>query len=196
VGEREDDFIACGVGKNERAKRIDRYLPLLRDVWSGKPYADGIGPVGPKPVSEGGPELLFGGFSEAAVQRVAKWGSGYISPGRAEHSGWMFGRIMGAWNDAGREGKPKLIAQANTALGSPWVIDEAQKLVRSYYSFLDAPGSGATFTSEDVVNLMLTSEGQIREAIAACERTGVHEMVFVFWAADPGQIGRLASAVE
>lgn len=195
VGEREDDFLACGVGKAERARRMDRYLPLFRDLWAGKPFADDIGPIGPRPASDGGPELLFGGFSEAAVQRVARWGTGYISPGRAEHSGWMFGRIFKAWEDAGRPGKPKLIAQANTALGSPYAIGEAQNLVRSYYSFLDTPGSGATFTSDDVVNLMLTSPEQIREAIAGCERSGVHEMVFVFWSAIPQQLDQLAGAL-
>ena len=57
----------------------------MKRIWSGLPAAEGVGPVGPRPVQEGGPEILIGGRSEAAMARVARWGDGYVSGGEPRH---------------------------------------------------------------------------------------------------------------
>ncbi|MEV4085744.1 LLM class flavin-dependent oxidoreductase, partial [Nonomuraea fuscirosea] len=58
VGAREDDFQAVGADYAGRGRRMDEQLATMRHIWAGEPVVDGVGPVGPAPISTGGPELL------------------------------------------------------------------------------------------------------------------------------------------
>ncbi|WP_281282697.1 LLM class flavin-dependent oxidoreductase [Nonomuraea terrae] len=80
VGAREDDFRAVGADHATRGRRMDEQLATMCRVWAGEPVAQGTAPIGPAPVSEGGPELLFGGFVPRALARVAHRGAGYACP--------------------------------------------------------------------------------------------------------------------
>ncbi len=81
VGAREDDFHAAPASFHERARSFEEQLELMRRVWSGQPVSDEVGPMGPPPARPGGPELLIGGYSPAAISRVGRWGDGFISGG-------------------------------------------------------------------------------------------------------------------
>jgi alkanesulfonate monooxygenase SsuD/methylene tetrahydromethanopterin reductase-like flavin-dependent oxidoreductase (luciferase family) len=76
---RRDDFRAAGADPHTRGRTLDQQLAVMRLVWSGQPYDDQAGPVGPAPARPGGPELLFGGFRPAALERVARWGDGFLA---------------------------------------------------------------------------------------------------------------------
>src|SRR5712691_8038837 len=67
VGAREDDFRAVPASFHDRGKRFEEQLNTMKRIWSGQPLAEDIGPVGPSPVQPGGPELLIGGYSPAAI---------------------------------------------------------------------------------------------------------------------------------
>src|SRR5215204_7710009 len=79
VGSREDDFRFAPASFHDRGRRFEEQLGLMKDVWSGQPVSDEIGPVGPPPVQAGGPELLIGGYTPVSIQRVGRWGDGFIS---------------------------------------------------------------------------------------------------------------------
>src|SRR5918998_818825 len=61
VGAREDDFRAASASYEDRGRRFEEQLDLMRRVWSGQPV-DG-GAIGPPPAQQGGPEVLIGGYA-------------------------------------------------------------------------------------------------------------------------------------
>jgi len=83
-GEFTDEWAAAGVPRAGRGRRLDEYLALAKQLWSGLPVDhDGEfrtvhGVVGsPLPTRPGGPPVWVGGRSEAALRRAAR------------HDGWI-----------------------------------------------------------------------------------------------------------
>ena len=104
VGGREDDYRAAPASYQDRGKRFDEQLALMKRIWSGEAAGDGIGPVGPPPSRPGGPELLMGGLSPAALRRVGRWADGYICPGTPESLRPAYDAVEESWEAAGRSG--------------------------------------------------------------------------------------------
>jgi probable F420-dependent oxidoreductase len=85
VGSRPDDFAAAGVPYAARGARLAEAIKVLRQVWSGAPlqhegraYQLAAGPIGPRPVQQGGPPIWVGGSAEAALRRAGRLADGYI----------------------------------------------------------------------------------------------------------------------
>jgi alkanesulfonate monooxygenase SsuD/methylene tetrahydromethanopterin reductase-like flavin-dependent oxidoreductase (luciferase family) len=114
VGAREEDFHAASAPFHNRGKRYNEQLALLTRIWSGEAVSDQVGPIGPAPTQPAGPEVLIGGYSPAAVQRVRSFGNGFISGGGSNpHQASAFYRMAEeAWKEGGRPGKPRLVACA------------------------------------------------------------------------------------
>ena len=185
---REDDYLAAGVDIRRRGRRLDEQLALLRRAWSGEPYGAGAGPIGPAPTRPGGPEVLFGGFVPAVFERVARWGDGFLGAGLGPE--WMdaaFRDVEQRWALAGREGRPRLIAQINVALGPDAVLAEARREMGGYYAF--------TGRAEHMLNGPLTTPARIRDAVTAFTGIGADEVMLYCWASDPDQVDRLADTL-
>ncbi|MER6842611.1 LLM class flavin-dependent oxidoreductase [Streptomyces platensis] len=188
IGGREDDYLAAGVDLRTRGRRLDAQMATMRRLWSGEPLSADVGPIGPAPARPGGPEVLFGGFVPAVMERVARWGDGFLGAALPPRQiGGLFRQVEDAWDRAGRTGRPRLLAQVNAALGPEPTLDRARAEVRAYY----APHSFA----DHVVNGLLTTGAQIREAVATCREVGADEVMLYCWAPDPDQVERLAAAV-
>ena len=84
IGVRENDYLATGLDFHRRGRRIEEQLPILRRLWNGDSLSNEVGAIGPQSPRPGGPELLIGGYVPAIVQRIAKWGDGYMAPGGGE----------------------------------------------------------------------------------------------------------------
>ncbi|MET7690134.1 LLM class flavin-dependent oxidoreductase [Streptomyces sp. NPDC005483] len=189
VGSREDDCLAAGTDLHRRGRRLDEQLTLLRRAWSGEPYGDGVGPIGPSPTTPGGPEVLFGGFAPAALERVGRFGDGFL--GAALPPSFMsnlFRDAETAWQKHDRPGRPRLVAQANVALGPDSTLDRARHNLRDYYAF-----SGHVAYMEAG---LLTTPRQVRKAADAYFGIGADEVMLYCWASDPDQIDRLADALS
>ncbi|KUM77523.1 LLM class flavin-dependent oxidoreductase [Streptomyces griseorubiginosus] len=185
VGGREDDCLAAGIDLHRRGRRLDEQMTLLRRTWSGQPYGEGVGPIGPAPVTPGGPEVLFGGFAPAALERVGRFGDGFL--GAALPPSFManlFRDATTAWQKHDRPGRPRLVAQANVALGPETTLDRARRSLRDYYAF-----SGHV---EYMEAGLLTTPQQIRETTDAYFGIGADEVMLYCWAPDPDQVDRLA----
>lgn len=195
LGDREDDYEAAGARMAERGRRLDANVERMRAVWAAHAdLAEEVpGRVGPRPSAPGGPPLLFGGFSDAAVQRVARWGDGYLSAMVPELSEGMFREVESAWKAAGREGRPALVAQANTAVGPKELVEGAKERIARYYSFLD--DSEAPFTGAMVADYTLSTPERVRHVLDTCGAAGADEMVFLCWSPDPGQLDVIAEAL-
>ncbi|GAB2840428.1 hypothetical protein GCM10027176_50310 [Actinoallomurus bryophytorum] len=94
VGGREDDHRAAGTDFRTRGHRFDEQLATMRRVWSGAPF--GAGPIGPAPVRDGGPEVLIGAFRPAALERVARWGDGFLCAAPPAMADGLFRAGLGA----------------------------------------------------------------------------------------------------
>lgn len=85
VGWMDEEFAALGVPKAERGARTDEYIALLKRVWGGKPtafkgrfYEFGQMELAAHPHRRGGPPILVGGNTDAALRRTARFGDGWL----------------------------------------------------------------------------------------------------------------------
>ena len=137
IGARQDDFAAAGETFKTRARRFEKQIVTLKNIWSGQPMGEGIGSIGPVPVQKPGPELLIGGYSPAAIQRAGRLGDGFISGGSGDAAQFRQTSqlVTDAWNEAGRQGKPRFVACFYSVNG-PEKMDQAEAYLRSYYGFM------------------------------------------------------------
>ncbi|MFE0325820.1 LLM class flavin-dependent oxidoreductase [Streptomyces sp. NPDC003753] len=184
IGGRDDDHRATGTDPRTRGRRLDEQMEVMRRLWSGEPYGEGVGPIGPAPARPGGPEVLFGGFKPAALERVARWGDGFLAAAPPSWAGGLFDTVRGFWHQYGRDGEPRLVAQVNVALGPQDVIDDARTAMHTYYTF--------TGMADRMVAGMLTTPAEIREAITALTDLGADEVMLYCYGLDPAQVDRLA----
>ncbi|MFK4145640.1 LLM class flavin-dependent oxidoreductase [Streptomyces sp. NPDC004065] len=197
VGGREDDHRAAGTDIRTRGRRMDEQMALLHRLWSGAPYDDGgqavddggqaverTGPIGPAPARTGGPEVLFGGFRPAALERVARWGDGFLAAAPPSWAGGLFDTVRAQWTRYGRTGAPRIVAQVNVALGPDRTVEDARARMHAYYAFTGAP--------DRMVSGLLTTAREIREALTAYGDLGADEVVLYCYGLDPDQVHRLA----
>jgi alkanesulfonate monooxygenase SsuD/methylene tetrahydromethanopterin reductase-like flavin-dependent oxidoreductase (luciferase family) len=188
VGAREDDFHAAPASFHERARSFEEQLELMRRVWSSQPVSDEVGPMGPPPARPGGPELLIGGYSPAAISRVGRWGDGFISGGipDPEQIRQMFDVAEESWRAEGREGRPRLVACFYYALGPN--ADRGGDYIRDYYSYF---GPAADDMARSIPSSPETIEGLIR----GLGDVGADEVVCWPTVAELEQVDRLAEVV-
>ncbi|MFJ6086174.1 LLM class flavin-dependent oxidoreductase [Streptomyces sp. NPDC092369] len=189
VGGRDDDHRASGTDRRTRGRRLDEQMAVMRRLWSGEAYDDagGVGPIGPAPARPGGPEVLFGGFQPAAIERVARWGDGFLAAAAPSWAGGLFDTARRFWKEYDRAGEPRIVAQVNVALGPEDVIDDARSRMHAYYTF--------TGMADRMVSGMLTTPTQIRETITAFTDLGADEVMLYCYGIDPDQVDRLADVV-
>jgi probable F420-dependent oxidoreductase len=86
VGWLEDEFVAVGESFEDRGRRTDEILPLLRRLWSGPDPVEHhgkyyeFGPVMflPKSLQKAGIPIEVGGTTRAALRRAAELGDGWL----------------------------------------------------------------------------------------------------------------------
>lgn len=184
VGPRADDYEATGTSFQERGHAFDRQLAELRAVWAQQPRGH-AGPIGPAPVRAGGPPLFIGGNVPATFRRMAEFGAGWIfGGGGPEQFAAGADQAKRAWRAAGREGNPRLIANAYVSLGRD-AEDQARRYLGDYYSFL---GDFA----EQIVAGALTSARALGHAIAEFEDAGCDEMILFPCHPDLTQVSLIA----
>jgi len=189
VGAREDDFRFAPASFHDRGRRFEEQLELIKGVWSGQPVSDEIGPVGPPPAQAGGPELLIGGYTPVSIQRVGRWGDGFISGGvrDAEQVRRLFDLAEESWRDEGRNGKPRLVASLYYALGP----DAARggDYIRDYYGYFGP-------AADDMARSIPSTPEAIEGLIQGLGEVGADEVVCWPTVAEPDQVDRLAEIVS
>ena len=184
VGQRPDDFVAEGYGPKGRGARMDRDLETYRDIWRGEPVGGGANPAVPPGTRQ--IPMLFGGMAPAALDRMARWGEGYIGGSvPAPMAAPAFDAARDAWRRAGREGVPRLVALAYFALGDS---DKGRQNVYDYYSVSGAFG-------EIVAGAVCDSPEKVKEMISSFAAIGVEEISFNTGTDDVDEVKRLADIV-
>lgn len=189
IGGREDDFHAVGAAFNKRGRTLEKQLETFKRIWAGERLAENIGPIGPPPVTKGGPELLIGGYSPNALKRVARWGDGYVSGGQANPSrlAETYATIEIDWKEQGRPGKPRHVGAFYCALGPEAEVRSAP-YIRSYYAFLGP-------RVEDMVAHLPTTAEAIQNLINAFANIGMDEVILWPSIAELDQVDRFAELV-
>ncbi|MDE2837934.1 MAG: LLM class flavin-dependent oxidoreductase [Chloroflexota bacterium] len=194
VGSRPDDFVAAEAEMKARGKRFEEQIAAMRRIWAGDPLQEDVGPIGPPAAYRNGPQLLIGGRSEAALRRSGRLGDGYIAgsagsapSNQAQEVMSYFRVVEAAWREAGKPGKPRLVAGLTCAWGAYGAARTAES-IRSYYAFR---GEAARTMEVKVPSTLKT----LREAVRAYEEIGCDELVLEPGLADVDQIDRLAEFV-
>jgi alkanesulfonate monooxygenase SsuD/methylene tetrahydromethanopterin reductase-like flavin-dependent oxidoreductase (luciferase family) len=187
LGGRDEDLEAAGVGSGHRGRRMDDLLIEMREIWAGEKRGF-AGAIGPRPVREGGPELLIGGYVEATARRVARFGDGFTVGGLPpDGTAYLVGLVNQAWTDAGREGRPRIMALCYFALGDR-TSEAVDAYLRRYYAIIGEAGVNAV-----VEGAVLDPETvqRYREDYA---EAGVDELIYFPCSPDPAQVDLLADA--
>lgn len=188
VGARPDDFAATSAAFHSRGKDFDRQLELMGRIWSGQRMNDEVGAIGPAPVQTGGPEVLLGGYSPAAIKRLRRVGNGFIAGGGDPELANRFFRLAETnWQEAGRSGQPRLVGCAYFALGENAAERGAVSLL-DYYSF-------ASERAQNLARALPASPERLRGLIQAYEDIGTDELIL--WPTIPelDQIARLREVI-
>lgn len=79
-----EEYAALGVPFERRGKRMDEYIEAIRVAWTedratyrGEFVQFENAVLNPKPLAEGGPPIIIGGDSKAAMRRAARMGDGW-----------------------------------------------------------------------------------------------------------------------
>jgi alkanesulfonate monooxygenase SsuD/methylene tetrahydromethanopterin reductase-like flavin-dependent oxidoreductase (luciferase family) len=183
VGSRRDDYDAVGVEFERRGRKWDADLDTIHRVWRGEPIDGDQTAIGPTPVRDGRIPILVGGSSDAAFQRVVRWGAGWTLGGAPpERGGPLAERVRAAWKDAGRDGMPRLVALSYFALGED-AEERAGAYLTDYYGEI----------GERITGFIPKTPRAIRDTIQAFEAYGFHEVIL-----DPtiGELEQLDAAAD
>jgi alkanesulfonate monooxygenase SsuD/methylene tetrahydromethanopterin reductase-like flavin-dependent oxidoreductase (luciferase family) len=184
IGGRVDDFVVEGAGPRGLGKRIDHDLEVYRDVWNGMTVGGELNAAVPEGTRE--VPLLFGGMASATFARMAKWGQGYVGGSMpAPMVAGSFDAARAAWQEAGREGTPRLVAIAYFALGDP---DLGRTNAHDYYVF------AGEFADLVAANVAGTAEA-VKAMVASFEEIGADELIFNPTTDDVDEVSRLADIV-
>jgi alkanesulfonate monooxygenase SsuD/methylene tetrahydromethanopterin reductase-like flavin-dependent oxidoreductase (luciferase family) len=188
VGAREDDFRAAPASFHDRGRRFEEQLELMKRVWSGQPVSDEVGPIGPPPARAGGPELLIGAYSPAAIRRAGRWADGFITGGVAdpEQARQMYDVVEESWRAEGREGRPRLVGSIYYALGPN--ADRGADYIRDYYSYFGP-------AVEEMATSIPSSPEIIEGLMRGFSDVGADELVCWPTVAELDQLDRLAELV-
>jgi alkanesulfonate monooxygenase SsuD/methylene tetrahydromethanopterin reductase-like flavin-dependent oxidoreductase (luciferase family) len=179
-----EDYTASGVSQTGKAALWESTLATMRQVWTGKMVGQG----GPMPeLPEGRPTLLFGGLVQAAYERAATQGKGWVAP--------LFGlsvlqegaaAVRQAWNEAGRTGEPRIATGRYFGLGdnADAIADE---YIRHYYLDEYFPYARA--------DTMTTLE-HLRMELQSLQTVGVTDMILYPTSSGLEQVGLLAEALQ
>lgn len=188
VGARTDDFEATSSSYRYRGKDFDRQLAFLERAWSGQAISEEVGPLGPAPVQQGGPELLLGGYSPAAVKRLERWGQGFMAGGGDPvMAGHFFRLVEETWQGAGRSGKPRLVGCAYFALGEN-ASERATAEISHYYAF-------APDRAERIAAGLPATPEKLRALIQAYQDIGTDELILWPSIGELDQIARLTDVI-
>jgi alkanesulfonate monooxygenase SsuD/methylene tetrahydromethanopterin reductase-like flavin-dependent oxidoreductase (luciferase family) len=186
VGGRADDFAAMDRPFDLRGKLMDETLDLLHRAWAGESVTGDDHPVGPEPAAGNRIPVLIGGTADAAVRRTVRYAEGWTAGGASpDQIGPMVAKVRRAWQEAGREGEPRISALAYFGLGDPEV---SKGSLRRYYGFL---GEWA----DTIANSALRTPETIRATARAFADAGVTELVFDPTVPSVDEVDRLADVV-
>ncbi|MEX2430648.1 MAG: LLM class flavin-dependent oxidoreductase [Dehalococcoidia bacterium] len=188
VGGRKDDYDITSSAFQDRGRTLEEQVNTMRGIWAGQ-GANGA-TLGPRPVQEGGPEVLIGAGAPAALRRAGRMGDGFIStPNLPDAIRENYNLFLQGWNEGGRRGEPRLVGAAYYALGDERAIESGRSYLRDYYGYL---GEAADM----IAGSMLATPDAIQGTIQAYGGIGMDELVFWPCVTELAQLQQLRDVVS
>jgi alkanesulfonate monooxygenase SsuD/methylene tetrahydromethanopterin reductase-like flavin-dependent oxidoreductase (luciferase family) len=185
LGWRSDDYEASGASFADRGKEVERMLEEIERTWQGEKRGD-AGAIGPE--VDPPPAILVGGQVDAAFRRVARYGAGWIlGGGTPDQLAEGKEKTEAAWEEAGRDGKPRIAALVYFALGEN-AEEAAREDLMHYYEPLGEE------TARMIADSAATDEDTVRQYAQAFEEAGCDELFMFPCSSDPEQVNLLAEA--
>ncbi len=141
VGWQEAEYDGLGKSFNNRGRRAEEDIALIRECWTAEPldldtsseHLDQLSMM-PKPFTPGGPPILYGGGSKAGIDRAARLCDGYIAQTRftAEEAAQLVADLDERLAANGRD-RSDFPIQATVA-----ATDDLDELAATFRMFLDA----------------------------------------------------------
>ncbi|TMC05741.1 MAG: LLM class flavin-dependent oxidoreductase [Chloroflexi bacterium] len=170
AGPRRDDYEAAGLPFARRGRLLDAQLAGLLDR-----LPDGV-------------EVVVGGAADAALARTARYAAGYCHGGGSPRAFRAAAeRVLAAWSDAGRPGRPRLWGLGYFALG-PGAAEAGRRDLGHYYAFTGAAAGRIQ------AGLLATPEA-VAAYCAGYAEAGCDELVLFPTVAGLDQVDRLAESV-
>jgi alkanesulfonate monooxygenase SsuD/methylene tetrahydromethanopterin reductase-like flavin-dependent oxidoreductase (luciferase family) len=187
VGSRPDDFTAMDRPFDKRGRLMDDTLDILHRAWAGENVTGDKFPVGPEPANGNRVRVMIGGSGDAAMRRTVRYGQGWTAGGISpELTEPMVAKLRRAWQEAGREGAPRIAALVYFGLSEP---DTSRAALRDYYGFL-----GGEWV-EQIAETAIRSPQAARDIVRAFANVGVTDLIFDPSVAAIDEVDRLADAV-
>jgi len=144
LGYRDDELNAFGLTKEQRFRRFVEGIEIIKRLWTedhvsyeGKEFKIKDVSVDPKPLHKPRPPIWIAANSDAAVERAARIGDGWIiGPHSAiEELERQVNHYRGAWAAAGKQGRPDipLIREAFVAKSRKEAVEKAQPCLEELY---------------------------------------------------------------
>jgi alkanesulfonate monooxygenase SsuD/methylene tetrahydromethanopterin reductase-like flavin-dependent oxidoreductase (luciferase family) len=160
----------------------------MHRIWRGEPPVDGIDPVGPSPVQSGGPEVILGASSPAALERIGRLGYAFMSggggPSRAKTN---FDIVMEHRRKAAHSGSPRFVALSYFGI-APSAVEATVSSLRDWYRFLGP-------VAESMAQAFPSGSAAIKDVLAEFEAVGVDEVVLYSGSDDIDEVDRLAEII-
>lgn len=186
-GGREDDFLASSVHFKHRGRRMDQAMEVMHAAWKGELVEGALNPVTPRPTNGESVPIIFGGSSDAALARMAKWSIGWtMGGGGPEQFVKAKEKVEAFWKMAGRQGRPELRALSYFALG-PEADSAAEQSLGDYY--------GREGWAKDMWKGIPRTAEDAKARTEAFAEAGVGELYFIPTASTLDQVELLAKAV-
>jgi alkanesulfonate monooxygenase SsuD/methylene tetrahydromethanopterin reductase-like flavin-dependent oxidoreductase (luciferase family) len=192
VGGRPMDYEAVGAPFERRHARMDEQIATMRRIWAGVPPLEGGDPVGPAPIQAGGPPILAGTMGPKATRRAAEWADGlymWSGNGQKTEMDHMIKQADAAWEDAGKEKRPRRIAGFWCTLAD----NAAERLPAYVYNYLKilSPELGAAMAK----GMDRCTPDTINASLDAMEELDCEETFLVPATCDLADIERLSELV-
>jgi alkanesulfonate monooxygenase SsuD/methylene tetrahydromethanopterin reductase-like flavin-dependent oxidoreductase (luciferase family) len=191
ISSRPEDYAVLDVPWENRLRRFEGQIADLRRIWRGESLREGLAPIGPTPITPGGPAILYGALTEPALRRAGRIADGimtwsFIPDASAQAANLSI--VQEEWTRQQRPGRPYMAAAMYFALGP----DAEQKLnayLSAYYAYSDSAPSRA-------MQAPAHGEARIEQAIRSYAEAGVDELLLS--AADPSvaEVQRLSELVS
>lgn len=126
----ESEWRAAGLEFRTRGRRLDEALTICERLWTeefvehhGEFFDFDAVAFEPKPVQKPHPPLVVGGMSDAALQRAARYGDGWVAMGATpERTAAAAGKLRELRAAAGREDLPFEITAGATPANQDEVV--------------------------------------------------------------------------
>jgi alkanesulfonate monooxygenase SsuD/methylene tetrahydromethanopterin reductase-like flavin-dependent oxidoreductase (luciferase family) len=191
VGGREEDYRAAGASFERRPQRMEEQVATMRRAWRGERVLEGVDPIGPAPLQEGGPEILAGSLVASSIRRAARFADGLCGFSFApdpQEVGAAFEVARAAWREQGRPA-PRLVTSCWFALGRD-ARAQMDVYVKRYLGFFgaDAAAGMASLCST-------TSADALRDVVRRIADLGADELILVPTTSDPTELDRVAEVL-